>query len=157
MIDRTERVQHAIGDCINHNFRTLNMFDENLKSNLGSLHMLAVMTGHKITVGRIELPRVRNEKVGRGYYLSAFIHDGAKKRQLWIPYSSVDEGVTDKAEIVATEEETIMKGWFVAQPLLVEVPNSEQTIELLGESITLLKTIGAIALEPADRIVSPTT
>jgi hypothetical protein len=86
--------------------------------------------------------------------LATFIQDDSRHRQLWVPYSSVESDVTYRSEIVETEEETLLKGWVAAQPLLMGPNNSEKSSELLRESIDLLKTIGAVALDPGDIVRS---
>jgi len=153
MIDRNEKVQFAINAFIRDHPKSTMRIGQHIVSNLGALFIDEVLTPQRITVGQIGMPTLARNAYSNAD-LATFIQDDSRHRQLWVPYSSVESDVTYRSEIVETEEETLLKGWVAAQPLLMGPNNSEKSSELLRESIDLLKTIGAVALDPGDIVRS---
>lgn len=156
MTDRNEQIQNTVGEFLEDHPSNAKRHKANLDTNLGVLFLDYVSTPQSITAGQLFLPKVSVFGTGAlGHpklLLATYLSDEIKNRQFWVPFDSQEEDNPFTAEIVATDEDTLLKGWRAAQPLLAEHGHDEQYAALIEEAMSLLKTIGAVALESNDRV-----
>ena len=156
MIDNGIKIRSSVKEFLDNHPVEAHRHKTNLDTNLGALFLDFVETPQEITAGELYLPKVSGfGSDNRGHnrlLIATYLNDKTRNRQLWVPYMSREEGKSFVAEIAATDEETMLDGWYAAQTVLQIQGDFDQYDPLFKEGIGFLKNIGAMAMGPTDRI-----